>query len=389
MSPTAAIPSDPAPAGAPVAAPDAGRTAFDQEQDSYRRAMPIQRLLGGGMRHADAVALNAMGDAGIAWVDGGEWLGERNLRLAGVAASLPSARACFRFASACFRFAQVVVPTDDARKRSLLTRMIDAFAAAGALDDPAVEKHEIPWMKGKLCGWLMRPAELTDAPTVIVFGGFDGWREEYHSGAVALVERGVAAFLVDGPGQGEARLMHRLYLDPGFPDAFATVASYLRALPGLSQRVGIWGNSLGGFLAAQSVATTGAFDALCVNGGTILPRELPDRFPRFQVKVEAMAGSAERAVAIMREFDLSPTVASITCPLLQLHGAPDQVFLLENARRIHDGAESADKTLKVWDDGDHCLYNHGDDKNMIVADWFAQRLGARQGDDRWQHGRVT
>jgi hypothetical protein len=59
-----------------------------------------------------------------------------------------------------------------------------------------------------------------------------------------------------------------------------------------------------------------------------------------------------------------------------LHGTPDQVFLVENARRLHDGAASEDKTWVEWPDGDHCLYNHSLEKHTIVADWVTERLGA-------------
>lgn len=370
------IPTDPDPAAPPEALAIDDRSVFAQEQESYRRAMPVQRLLGGGMSYADARALHGMADAGIDWAAGGEWLGERNLRRARSAATAATQKTCLLFASACFRFAQVAIPTDTARKRDLYTRMIDAFGEAGSFDRPAMEKHEIAWKSGKLCGWLMRPLGSSAPPVVIIIGGFDGWREEYYGGAVELVKRGMAAFLMDGPGQGETRLFHHLYFDRDFRAAFSAAATYLRGLECVGERIGIWGNSFGGFIAAATAAADPSFDALCVNGGTVSPLELPDRFPRFFEKVQALAGSEGRkqARAMMKQMDITDAVANILCPLLQLHSVPDSVFLLENARRIHDGASSADKTILVWEDGDHCMYNHSDEKNMVVGDWFCQRL---------------
>jgi alpha-beta hydrolase superfamily lysophospholipase len=347
--------------------------------------MPIQRLLSGGMCYADAVAMHAAGHAGVSWVDCGEWLGDRNLRVARDARSQQTARSWFRFASACFRFAQSAIPRDTDRKRSLFRKMVDSFDSACALDTPITQKHEIPWRSGKLCGWLLRPVQIAAPPVVMIMGGFDGWREEYHAGALQLVERGVAAFLMDGPGQGESRLVHGLHLDANFPEAFATVATYLRERCNLGQHVGIWGNSLGGFLAAKTVATyPHLFDALCVNGGTTRPLELPERHPRFLEKVEALVGTSDRArmLETLKELDLSRGVLSIGCPLLQLHSVPDQVFLLENARPIHDLAASTDKTLLIWEDGDHCIYNHFEEKNMCVADWFCRHLPQPQSQTR-------
>ena len=371
-------PCDPSSAAAPVPSAVAGQAEFEKEQDSLRRAMPIQRLIGGGMRYDDAMALHAMSVVGVAWQDAGRWLGDRNMRIADDAGSVRSARAWYRYASACYRFGQSAMPRDSDEKRALHTLMVDAFAQSAALDEPATEKLEINWGGGKLCGWLMRPPAVANPPVVIIMGGFDGWREEYEQGAARLVERGVAAALFDGPGQGETRLQHGIYLDDNFHRAFSAMADHLLVDPRLGSKIGIWGNSLGGFLAARTVVADPRFAALCVNGGTVRPIELPERFPRFWEKVEALtgAGDCKSARLIMETLDLAGMLGAITCPLIQLHGTPDTVFLLENARRIHDGAASSDKTLLIWEDGDHCIYNHSEEKNIVVADLFASRLAS-------------
>lgn len=328
------------------------------------------------MRYDDALALHTLSGAGVSWQDSARWLGDRNVRLAAAAHGETAKRAWFRFAAACYRFGQVAIPTDTTEKKALHAQMVDVFARAAALDYPVTEKLEIPWRNGKLSGWLMRPTGARAAPVVIIMGGFDGWREEYYLGAVQLVQHGIAAALIDGPGQGETRLRFGLYLDVEFHLAFSAIGDYLRGDPRLNRDVAIWGNSLGGFLAARTVAADPSFKAVCINGGSIRPIELPERFPRFWNKVEALVGSDDRSYArsIMEQLDLDGLCGSIRCPLLQLHGVPDTVFLLENARRIHDQSASLDKTLLVWEDGDHCIYNHSEEKNLTVADWFASRL---------------
>ena len=349
---------------------------FDEEQASHRRAMPVQRLLGGGMRYDDALALHRLSAEGVAWQRAAAFLGDGNVVAGDDAGHPASKRSWYRYASACFRFGQAALPVDNDDKRRLHARMVESFGLSAALDEPATEKHEIPWRGGKLCGWLMRPPGERPAPVVMVLGGFDGWREDYALGAEQLVRHGVAAFMVDGPGQGETRLRHGLYLDASFVEAFAKVADYLAGDPRLAPRLGVWGNSLGGSLAAWVAASNPAVAAVCVNGGTIRPAELPERYPRFWSKVEALVGSQDRQLvrAIVDNLDLTVAAADIRCPLLQLHGAPDTVFLLDNARQIYERASSADKTLLVWDDGDHCIYNHTEQKNLDVAAWFADRL---------------
>jgi dienelactone hydrolase len=188
-----------------------------------------------------------------------------------------------------------------------------------------------------------------DMPIVILFGGFDGWREEYHAAAVALAERGVAAYLTDLPRQGEVRLRDTLFLDENDVAALGTIADHLSALVNIADRVGLWGNSVGGYLAARAAGEDQRFAAVCVNGGSARPMEPPERHPRFLAKVEALTGTAERHVIDRAMVPLSPDWlgARPRCPLLQLHGAPDAVFLLENARVIHDAAASTDKRLMI------------------------------------------
>lgn len=350
-----------------------------KELDSYRRAMPLQRLIGNGMEYADAHELHALAESGVHWIEVGEWLAERNFALAQralAAERVATARSHFHHASACLRFAQVAIPRDTVRKRALYRRMVDAFGAAASLTDPPIRKLEIAWRGGVLAGWLMLPRTEARVPVVIQFGGFDGWREEYHRGAEYLVERGIAVLLVDLPGQGETRLFHGLYMDERVHEAVTAIIDHLLALPMLEPSVGIWGNSMGGCIAAMAAIHDERITACCVNGGTVSPIELVERYSRFSEKIEALTGRADpnEAAAIVRRFDLGEDLPRLTCSLLQLHSVPDQVFLLANARRIHDESSSEDKTLLVWEDGDHCIYNHTHEKNGFVADWFVERL---------------
>ncbi|MFB9314815.1 alpha/beta fold hydrolase [Nocardioides plantarum] len=354
--------------------------------EAHKRAMPLQRLTGNGMDYADVVALYAAVDDGVEWQDAAERLGRVNLDRANEAAAAGhdiTARSWWLAASACFRVAQVVLEDGD-RKRDLFTDMMNAYGAAGALNEPPVEHwhiaHHDDRQDGQLGGWLTLPASGTVArtvPVVVIFGGFDGWREEYHVGATYLHQRGVATLLLDGPGQGESRLFGGLVLTPDFTSAFAAVLDRLQSDPRLTGPIGIWGNSMGGFLAAAVAAADPRIAACCVNGGTVRPAEILQRYPRFTAKVRPLLGIDEDAAAVsaMETYTLgADTLNDLRCPLLVLHGTPDQVFLVANARALYDQAASTDKTWREWPDGDHCIYNHSHEKHTLVADWFADRL---------------
>jgi alpha-beta hydrolase superfamily lysophospholipase len=353
--------------------------AAGKELAAQQRAMPIQRLLDNGMEYADAIALHKLTTQGVPWTEAAIWLAEQDLRRAEAATAAGhslTARAWYRHASASFRFAQSPIIQDDERKRTLYRRLIDAFARACALDDPPSEKITIPYRAGAICGWLMRPLRRTAPPIVIIMGGADGWREAYEPAAHCLLERGVAILLVDGPGQGESRLFHGLYLTADYHLAYSAIIDFLIAEKRLGGAVGIYGNSLGGHFAAKVASADHRISACCVNGGTVRPIEILDRYPRFIERFAAMLGSVDHAEAraLMARLDLSEEVKQMSCPLLVLHGVPDTVFTFANARSLYEAAGSADKTLLAWDDGDHCLYNHANEKNWMVADWFSGRL---------------
>lgn len=372
------VPSDPAPTSTPEI-PASISPERRAELDAFLRAMPPSRLLSNGMEYADVQNIRSMVSAGIDWVEAGSWLGERNLRIACHAKAnghAITARSYFLSASACFRFAQNAVATDTDAKKSLYRRLIAAFADAVALDRYPVEHWSADYQGSQICGWLMRPSASKPSPVVIVLGGFDGWREEHHAAAAALVERGVSALLIDAPGQGESRLFHNLFLTGDVHRAFSRVLDVLSEDPRLIQRFGIWGNSFGGSLAAQAAIADQRLAACCVNGGASRPLEFPERYPRFFGKVETMIGASgiDRAIDVLNAIDLRKTLGKLSCPLLQLHSEHDQVFSLANARLIHDRASSLDKSLLVWADGDHCIYNHATERNCSVADWFCERL---------------
>lgn len=362
--------------------PSAG-PPWRKEAEAHKRAMPLQRLLGNGMDYADAVELYRLADSGTPWADAGATLGEADVQRAEEAMNaghLVTARSWYLSAAACFRVGQVPLP-DTRQKRSLYRKLIDIYAAAGQLFNPPAEHVGIPWGGGTLWGWLLRPAGAVAPATVIVMGGFDGWREEYHVGATYLVDRGIAVLLIDGPGQGETRLFGGLVMDKNVTHAFAAMIDYLSADPRLGSQVGIWGNSMGGYLAAATAAADPRVAACCVNGGTVRPAEFPERFPRMIAKVEPLLGITDPGAALdaLRGHQLHPTdLAQLHCPLLVLHGTPDQVFLVQNARALFDQAASTDKTWHEWPDGDHCIYNHSLEKHTIVGDWFADRLSGDQ-----------
>lgn len=342
--------------------------------------MPLQRLLDNGMTLADADDLLALSEEGVPWHQAGESLGEENLRLAREAAGaggLISARDYFLHACACFRFAQSAFFRDTPEKLELYQKVIDSFAQAMALESPTALKVEVPFRDRLISGWLLSPTRMQRPAMVVIFGGADGWRESYYPIARQLLARSLAVCLLDLPGQGETRLNQGLYLDADYAGAFAQVISTLRWHLDFGDRLGVLGNSFGGTLAAAIACTVPDVAAVCVNGGSSRPIEVIERYPRMIERIGAMLGNFSEGTvrATLAALSLGPALADLRCPLLVLHGARDQVFRLSSAQEIYELAASDKKEMVIWEDGDHCIYNHSDDRNAVLGDWFVDRLG--------------
>jgi pimeloyl-ACP methyl ester carboxylesterase len=353
--------------------------AFLAANAAHMRSMGIARLIDNGVSYADAIALHRLAGENVDWVDAGKWLGDRNLALAEQSRAAGFSRIAaerYLHACACYRFAQSAFTFDGEEKKQIYRKVVDCFREAMSLLEWGAQKLELPCRDGMLCGWLLFPPGVVKPPVVMAFGGADGWRESYFTAGLPMLHEGIAICLLDGPGQGESRLFHGLHLHEDFAMDFAVAIRHLASHPRLSGKVGVFGNSLGGTIAATLAAELGEVDACCVNGGSVSPSESSDRFPRGLDKIGAMMGTDDREVArrFVERMDLRARAASIRCPLLILHGGMDQLFTVESAQAIHDTASSAFKQMILWDDGEHCVYTHAFERNAFIAEFFATHL---------------
>ncbi|MEU0510154.1 bifunctional 3-(3-hydroxy-phenyl)propionate/3-hydroxycinnamic acid hydroxylase [Amycolatopsis sp. NPDC006125] len=355
------------------------------------RAMPPTRMLDYGMDFGDVLELQRLTSAGTAWDAAAEGLADRHLRRAADAARdgwTVSADEAYRAAVACLVFAQMAFNSDSDRKRALYSRLtatVSARAAAlsaaetrktGALRPPRCQEVEIPFADGRMFGWLLLPRGPV-LGTVVVFGGQSGWGPAYLRQADALNRRGLAALLAEGPGQGRTRLEGGVLLDADVRAAYRTFVDHLVEREDLGP-VGLWGNSNGGLYAATTAASDPRVAAVCVNGAPARPRLLT--FRTYLEQAAAMLGTGDQA-SIQNNFDRIALRSEdrIDCPVLVLHGGQDPLVSLDEQQPFLDAAtHHGDVTLRVWDDGEHTIYNHSSERSALVADWFTAKLADRK-----------
>ncbi|WP_329600137.1 lysophospholipase [Streptomyces pseudovenezuelae] len=342
---------------------------------AQHRAMPYTRLTDCGMDPANARQLLADTAAGAPWPDAAAAIADGQLvraRRAAEAGHEVTARQAYRFASAALMFAQMGYQTDTPHKRELYARHTTATAAL----TPGVERVEIPYRDGVLCGWLCLPA-VPPRATVVVWGGLSGWGAGYLQVAEAYTARGLACLLAEGPGQGESRLRHGLYADEQVTEGFARFVDMAEADPRLRGPVGIQGVSFGGLFAAHLAATDPRVGAVVINGAPATPKVPEFRTAREQMAALVGTEDLDRVAEVMDSLRFGLDTHRIPCPLLLLHGGQDPLAHYRDQEPFLLAADPATATVKIWPDGEHTLYNHAAERDAYTGDWFTDHLVSR------------
>ncbi|MET9683836.1 alpha/beta hydrolase family protein [Streptomyces coeruleorubidus] len=340
---------------------------------AQHRAMPYTRLTDCGMDPADARRLLADTAAETPWQDAAAAIAQAQLeraRLAEESGHRATARQAYRYASAALMFAQMAYQTDTAEKRDLYAGHMAATTALA----PAVERVEIPHRGGALGGWLCLPPHGTPRATVIVWGGLSGWGAAYLPVADAYTARGLACLLAEGPGQGESRLRHGLYVDEHVTEGFARFVDLVEADPRLAGAIGVQGISFGGLFAAHLAAADPRAGAVVVNGAPAVPTVPEFRTAREQLAAVVGTDDLDRVAEVMAALRFDPDKNPITCPLLLLHGGRDALARYEDQEPFLRAADPATATVRVWPDGEHTLYNHAAERDALTGDWFTDHL---------------
>jgi 2,6-dihydroxypseudooxynicotine hydrolase len=256
-------------------------------------------------------------------------------------------------------------------------------AAVGCLNDalpylsPPGERVEIPFDGAALVGVLRRPAGDGPHPVVVMIPGLDSAKEEFRATEQLFLERGLATFSVDGPGQGEAE--YDLVIRPDWEKPGAAILDAVSAMPGIDQdRIGVWGVSLGGYYAprlASGDRRARACIALC---GPFSFGETWDRLPeltRDAFRVRSGSASADQARTRAGELTLAGRLGGLTAPLLVVAGQRDRIIPWQQARRLADEAAGPAELL-LLEHGTHGCANVSYRHRPYSADWMARQLSS-------------
>jgi len=144
-----------------------------------------------------------------------------------------------------FRCAEFFMVRSDPRKEPLRKRLLKLFCQAAGVATST--RREVPFGNLRLPAWHF-PAKSANG-TMVVFGGFDSYIEEFFPILAAIQQKGWSVIGFEGPGQGSVLEEQKA---PLIPDWHGPVGAVLDAFN--LDDVTLVGISLGGCLAIRAAA---------------------------------------------------------------------------------------------------------------------------------------
>jgi 2,6-dihydroxypseudooxynicotine hydrolase len=313
-----------------------------------------------------------------AWRDEARSAERAGDRLAAEGATVSAGQMYLR-AALCFHWGQLYLTRLGSPERwEGRAERVRLYAKALPYLQRKVMPLRVPYGGTTLPAYLHAPAgEATEGPPpcVIMVNGADSVKEEYHYWAGSFAERGIAALTFDGPGQGE--MVGTLPMHPErWEEPVGAVIDHLEGLGSVDPtRVGLWGSSLGGFLAARAAAFEPRIRAAVSLGGFRDRRDF--RVAPLQNQIGVMEDLLLHSLEETREYvaaniSLEGVCQRIACPFLVIHGARDELVTVEEAKQM---AEEAPRGEFVnFEDGVHTCTNLNWELVPLMGDWMARRL---------------
>jgi len=263
--------------------------------------------------------------------------------------------------------------------------------------------------------WQAEADPQTPGPTIVIAHGLGEHSARYLRVAELLVARGCAVYAIDhrGHGRSEGRRAFIDRFDHAVADIDQLVDMARRERPG--SRLFLLGHSLGGALALDyAIKHQSKLDALLLSGPAVSLNAAsafvvqvskilssvaptmgvlaidPSAISRDPKEVEAYAidplifhgkvpaRSAGEAVRFVE--GLPSRLATLTLPILIMHGKEDTLAGVEGSEMVFRGVRSPDKTLHIYDGLRHEIFNElPADRARVFADmtaWIDAHSGA-------------
>ncbi len=208
----------------------------------------------------------------------------------------------------------------------------------------------------KLNGWFVRAAGDSIFPNTVIFcHGISGHGGHFIETARFLSERGWNSLLLDGRAHGESEGDFCTFGYFEEKDLASVVDIFEKSRPIESQKLGVWGASLGGAIALQALENDPRLDFGIVESTfpdlqTVVSDYQAQRF--FNIRLPWASRSALKKAGEIAHFQpdsVCPAEAArqIFQPILLAHGDADKRISVDYGRRIFQNLASKNKELVI------------------------------------------
>jgi dipeptidyl aminopeptidase/acylaminoacyl peptidase len=282
----------------------------------------------------------------------------------------------FQRAGVYYHFAAFLFVNDVPQMKVAHQKAIACRQAALPYLTPPGERVEIPYEGTTLYGILRKPAGVSKPPVMVMAVGLDSTKEETDAYEAPFLARGIAILVFDGPGQGEAQ--YDLAIRGDYEAPVKAVIDYIGTRADLdSNRVGMWGVSLGGYYAPRAAAFDKRIKACIALGGPFNWGAAWDGLPaltREAFRVRSHARTAEEARQNAQTLSLEGIAERITCPIFIVNGRLDRIVPPGDAERLAREVKGPAELMMI-EDGNHIANNRGYRWRSQSADWMKEKLG--------------
>ncbi len=300
-----------------------------------------------------------------------------------------TASTLLRLAARCYYAAFLINPSSNEEKRRIYLRYAELYRDCESHYPHPAMRIEIPLDNGVLPGYLHLPhLDSGEAPSLcaVIFSGLGSCKEEMHMLARPLVQRGVAAFVPDMPGNGEA------LFESGVKCRRKTLDAAFRKIPDvLSKRkelrdttIGSYGLCMGGGYAHRAACIDPRY-RFCVTLFMLYITHQPEgttpQWMRQGDWYEFQTGGLSSDDFLEEMAMLAE--GALEVPYLFIHGRHDNWMPLETAKAFFDGARGEKQSLIIEEapvfSGEQLITHTmpvGEQLSWIrheAADWIALR----------------
>jgi 2,6-dihydroxypseudooxynicotine hydrolase len=258
-------------------------------------------------------------------------------------------------------------------------KAVAAHRKAHPLVEPQMERIEFDYLgTHTLVGNLRKPTGIDHPPVVLLIPGLDSAKEELSGMEFWFLDRGMATFSIDGPGQGEAE--YDLPIETAYEKPAGAAIDALEARDDIDvSRLGALGVSLGGYYVVRAAAFEKRIKAVISLSGPHTINDTIDVTPpmtQLAFQVRTHSPDFETAKQKLASMDLTGVAELVTCPSFIVTGANDRIVPADQTRRIAQ-AIAGPTHVQIIDDANHVATNKAYMYRPHMADWMADQLRAR------------